>query len=93
MRKYEVVFVFSPEEEHYKSGLELVKKEFSRVGMEILKEEDLGTKSLAYPIANEVTGHYYCFNVDAEPNSIADLERPFKLAKEILKHLFVRSGS
>lgn len=90
MRNYEAVFIFRPEEDVYKKGLELMREELKKAEAVISKEEDMGIRELAYPIKKEANGHYHCFYIEGKPESIAGLDRTIRLTKEVLKHLFVR---
>ena len=42
MRNYEAVFIFRPEEDVYKKGLELMREELKKAEAVISKEEELG---------------------------------------------------
>ncbi|MBN1685060.1 MAG: 30S ribosomal protein S6 [Spirochaetales bacterium] len=90
MRAYEAVFVFRPEEELYKQGIELVKNEFSRSEVTITKEEDVGTRDLAYPVKKETRGHYYFFEAQIDPFKINDMSKAVKLMDPVLRHLFIK---
>ncbi|MBI9101373.1 MAG: 30S ribosomal protein S6 [Spirochaetales bacterium] len=90
MRNYEAVFIFLPEDESYKSGLEAVKEELKKAEAVISKEDDMGTRELAYPIKKETRAHYYCFYAEIKPEAIIGIEKAVKLNKNVLKYLFVR---
>lgn len=90
MRSYEAVFIFRPEEDVYTKGLELMKEELKKAEAVVSKEEDLGVRAFAYPIKKENRGHYHCFYIEGNPESISGLNRTIRLTKEVLKHLFVR---
>jgi small subunit ribosomal protein S6 len=90
MRNYEVVFIFRTEADAYNSGLEKVKKEFTEIGANIVKEDDMGDRELAYQIKKESRGHYYLFNLELEPDSILKIEKDLKLMNEVLKFMFVK---
>lgn len=90
MRNYEVIFIFRTEADAYNGGLAKVKEEFSKAGANIVKEDDMGDRELAYQIKKESRGHYYFFNVELEPDSIIKIEKDLKLFNEILKFMFVK---
>lgn len=90
MREYEAIFVFRPEEELYKQGLELIKAEFNRVNAKIVKEEDIGARDLAYMVKKETRGHYHLFETEMDPLTINDFSKAVKLMDPVLKHLFVK---
>jgi small subunit ribosomal protein S6 len=90
MRKYEAVFVFRPEDEIYKQGKLLVQDEFSKAGASIEKEDDMGSRELAYQVKNENRGHYHCYEAQIEPEKITELTAAIRLMDPVLKCLFVR---
>ncbi len=90
MRNYDAVFIFRTEADAYKGGLEKVKEEFSKVGAVITKEDDMGDRELAYLIKKESRGHYYLFDVQLAPDSIAKIDKAVKLFNEVLKFMFVK---
>ncbi len=50
----------------------------------------MGKKKLAYPIKKYAEATYLLFNFEAEPESIKELERVYRITDEILKHIVVR---
>ena len=90
MRNYEAVFVFRAEDELFKQGKTLVQEAFVNAKVEIQKEEDMGSRDLAYPIGQETRGHYYFYGIQADPQCLAELSQATKLIDPVLKHLFVR---
>jgi len=90
MRNYEAVFIFKPEDEQFKSGLESIRGEMKNAEAVISKEEDMGVRELAYPIKKETRGHYFCFYAQIKPENIINIEKMAKLEKDVLKYLFVR---
>lgn len=93
MNDYEMTFVLYAEEERFKNGKEQVKKELEQVGAKIEKEEDLGDRSLAYPIKKEERGHYLYFETQISPEKVSDLDKSLKLATDVLKYLFIRKDN
>lgn len=91
MRKYEFVSIFKTKEDNYGKGLEAVKALLTEAGAEILKEEDMKDRQLAYPIKKEDRGHYHFFLINLDGSKIAEIEESLKLREELLKHLFVRT--
>ena len=90
MRNYEAVFVFRPEDEIYNRGRQLVQEEFSKAGVSIVKEDDMGSRELAYKVKNEDRGHYFCYEAQIEPEKITELTAAIRLMDPVLKCLFVR---
>ncbi len=89
MRNYEFTVIFDANEEKTTAGMEFVLKTFADAGVEIAKQEDMGVKILAYPIKKQDKGHYFYFEMKADPASIRGFEQQFLLSAPILKFLFV----
>lgn len=90
MRAYEAIFVFRPEDEIYKQGLQLIKSELDRAEAKIIKDEDIGARDLAYMVKKESRGHYHFFEAEIDPLKINDISKAVKLIDPVLKHLFVK---
>ena len=90
MRNYEAVFVFSPDDDKFKAGLEFVREELKKVNAQVTKEEDMGLKELTYIVKKETQGHYFCFYAQIDPESVITIDKAAKLQKNVLKYLFVR---
>jgi small subunit ribosomal protein S6 len=90
MRQYELVTIFQPEDEQFRQGKEAVKAALTSHGAEILKEDDMGDRELAYSIGKKPRGHYILYTMNFEQAQIVPVEKVFKLDTNILKYLFVR---
>ncbi|MBN1410339.1 MAG: 30S ribosomal protein S6 [Spirochaetales bacterium] len=90
MRKYEAIFIFRPEENNLAQGKAAVQTEFKNSGINIIKENDMGLKTLAYDIKKNDKGHYINFEIESEPDKIKPLDKIFKLNNEILKFVFFK---
>ena len=90
MRKYEAMCVFRADAETFKQGVETVRQELVDLGATIDREEDMGQRTLAYPIQKELQGHYYYFVVDMDPEVAHRTEKPMRLKKELLRFMMVR---
>ena len=90
MNKYEATFILYSEDERFKKGLDSVKAELSKIGAKIQKEEDLGIRELAYLIKKESRGHYFYFELGAEPAGVGSIDKNLNLNIDLLKYLFVR---
>lgn len=90
MRTYEFTVIFKPNDEDVTKGKELINTGFKDHAVAVTKEESLGVRFLAYPIKKSEKGHYYYYELEAEPNEIAALDRSFKLMAPVLKFLFVK---
>ena len=89
MRDYEFTVIFNANDEMTEQGLEIVSKALAAAGAQIAKQEDMGVKNLAYTIKKQDKGHYYYYELSADPQSINKMTADFLLETPILKHLFV----
>jgi small subunit ribosomal protein S6 len=90
MRQYELVVVLPSEEDAFKKGKESVAADLAQFNAAEIKEEDMGDRPLAYPILKKERGHYLLYKMNLDPQSVAPLERAFKLNTSILKYLLVK---
>ena len=90
MRNYELVLVLRPslKEADLKKVLDSVKGWIDK--LKITKEEDLGTKTLSYPIKKETSGLYISWQLEGETVP-SDLERRILANDNIIRHLFLRT--
>ena len=56
------------------------------IGATVGRVEKWGRRKLAYPILKKADGYYTLVEMTAEPQTIAELDRKFILADEILRH-------
>ncbi|MDC7126097.1 MAG: 30S ribosomal protein S6 [Spirochaetales bacterium] len=90
MRNYEAVFIFRTEADAYNGGLEKVKEALKKAGANIVKEDDMGDRELAYQIKKESRGHYYFFELELTPDVIVKIESDIKLFNEVLKFMIIK---
>ena len=50
----------------------------------------MGKKRLAYEIKKQREGYYVLFNFEADPSSISELERNYRISDEIMKFIVVK---
>lgn len=89
MKKYELTFIFDSNEEMNTKGLELVENEFSTNQVEIIKHDDMGVRSLAYPIKKQDKAHYHYYELNCDPSVVNTMSATFRLMQPIMKFLFV----
>jgi ribosomal protein S6 len=58
--------------------------------LKIVKENEVGQKSLAYKIKREINGYYFDFALEGE-NVSADFEKKLLENDNILRHLLLRT--
>lgn len=90
MRKYELMIVFSTEEDKFKASSEAVRSVLANFGATIDKEESYGDRDLTYIIDKQKRGRFVLFTINANPAKIDEIEKQFKLTKNLLKYLFVK---
>lgn len=91
-RYYETIFILRPtlNDQEISESIESYRNLLQREGAEILSEEDLGKKKLAYLIRNFQNGHYALFQYRSGADAVRELERTFKISEDILRYLTVR---
>lgn len=90
MRKYELMTVFSTEEDKFKAVSDAVRSVLANFGAKIDKEESYGDRDLTYVIEKQKRGRFVLFTVSANPAKITEIESQFKLTQNLLKWLFVK---
>ncbi|MFY9198980.1 MAG: 30S ribosomal protein S6 [Acutalibacteraceae bacterium] len=87
-RNYEAMLVFSLKNGE-ESAQELVAKfkELVENNGTIEKFDDWGKRRLAYPINDELDGHYVLINYSAAPEFPAEFERVLKITDGVLRFL------
>ena len=88
MRTYEAMCVFRAEDDSFTRGRDAVRNELTKLEATVAKEEDMGQRSLAYPIKGVHQGHY--FVVEMDPEKAHQAEESVKLLDELLRFMMVR---
>ena len=91
MNKYESVVIIDPavEEDKVKELSQKFKEIINNDG-KVEKVEELGKKKLAYEIKKFSEATYMLFNFESNPNSIAELERVYRITDDIIKFIVVK---
>ena len=90
MRVYELVLVAKPSltealRKKMIAGIKALLKD-----LKIVKENEVGQKTLAYKIKKEINGFYFDFTLEGE-NIPADFEKKLLENDNILRHLLLRT--
>jgi small subunit ribosomal protein S6 len=64
----------------------LIEKE----GGTVVRMDDIGRKTLAYPIEKKTEGYYVLFEIEGSGQEIAELERRMRVNDMILRYMTVR---
>jgi small subunit ribosomal protein S6 len=90
MRNYEAACIFRAEEDKFRPAKEEVQKVLTELGADSLKENDMGVRTLAYQIENELQGHYVVFEFKMDPATAHQIEDRVKYFTDLLRILVVR---
>ena len=92
MRAYEVMYIIRPDldEEQTNAVIEKFKSLIENNGGEITKLDKWGKRKLAYEIKHSREGFYVLILLNGEPNTVAELDRVFRITDEVLKHIILR---
>lgn len=91
-RTYEVMYIVDPEtpvdkiEKLNEAVGSLVEKE----GGTVVRLDDIGQRTLAYPIKKRLEGHYVLFEIDGSGQEIMELERRMRVNDMIMRYITVR---
>ena len=91
MNKYESVIIINPnlEGEALKALIEKFSNLINKNG-KVDSIEEVGLKKLAYEIKKNKEGYYVVFKFEANPESIAELERVYRITDEVIKFIVVK---
>ncbi|MBV9957098.1 MAG: 30S ribosomal protein S6, partial [Acidobacteria bacterium] len=69
---------------------ETLQQTITDLGGTITKNEDMGRRTLAYPIGRKNEGHYVLFEIEGSGREIAELERRMRVNDQVLRYITVR---
>ena len=91
MKNYEALFVLRPDqEESIKKVTALITDSIKKNKGKILKEDNWGKRTLAYPIEKHREGVYYKLNFSIGSLLIETLNKAYKLNSGILRTLIIK---
>jgi len=85
--------VFRVEDEVFQRGKDAVRAELIKLGATVTKEEDMGQRTIAYPIKDQNQAHYFYFVVEMDPEKAHQVEDAVRLFDELLRFMMVRQES
>ncbi|MBB6634053.1 30S ribosomal protein S6 [Cohnella thailandensis] len=91
MRNYELMYIIRPDVDQ--ETVQAVVEKFQGIivnGGEIVKQEVLGKKRLAYEINKHRDGTYVLVQFTSDSAVVNELERVLKITDEIIRHMIVR---
>jgi len=87
-RSYSGLFIITPEkQEEISSVTESIKNVISENSGNVVNENMMGKRALAYPIKKQAEGVYYDIKFTAVPGAIAKMLRLFRINTDILRTL------
>lgn len=91
MPQYETTFILTPtlSVEEAKATFEKFLNVAKEGGATIIHTEELGLKTLAYPIKKKTSGYYFYFEFQAPGTLISKLEREYQIDTNVLRFLTV----
>ena len=90
MRHYEIVFLVHPDQSEQVAGMvERYKALIEGNGSIVHRSEDWGRRQLAYPIKDIHKAHYVLFNIEADQNTLDELESAFRFNDAVLRHMIM----
>ena len=91
-RTYEVMYIIDPETAADKITKlnDAVGKLIKKEGGEVVRMDDIGMKTMAYPIEKKTEGHYVLFEIEGSGQEIAELERRMRVNDMIMRYITVR---
>jgi small subunit ribosomal protein S6 len=86
------MYIVDPETPVEKIGKlnEAVGKLITKEGGEVVTMDDMGIRTLAYPIQKKTEGHYVLFEITGSGQEIAELERRMRVNDMIMRYITVR---
>jgi small subunit ribosomal protein S6 len=89
LRNYETVFVITPvlSEEQLQETIGKFRSFLQENKAEIVHEDKIGLKKLAYPIQRKSTGVYHLFEFRATPDVIGRLETEYRREEKVIRFL------
>ncbi|HOK56771.1 MAG TPA: 30S ribosomal protein S6 [bacterium] len=92
LRNYELCFLIKADlpEEEFNKEVDFIERVLLREGAEIVKKDNLGRKTLAYPIKKKEEAIYYLFYIKTKPENISKIESNFYRRENILRYLILQ---
>ena len=91
MNKYESIIIVNPNVDE--AGLKALEEKFTgliNANGKVESVENIGKRKLAYDIKKFSEATYMLFNFEADPASIAELERVYRITDDVIKYIVVK---
>lgn len=92
MRNYENLVIVKPTltAEEIQESLKAIQEVITSNGGEIATTDDMGMRKLAYPIEKNDRGFFQVIYYSAEPSSISEIERRFRINEDLLRFVTIK---
>jgi len=90
LRKYEIMLIFNSDKDSIETNKTFVTTTLSNNNFKVIEEKNIGLRDLAAPINKKNKGHYYLYTVETDNKNFLEMEKAFKLHKELLRYFIVR---
>ena len=90
MSHYEIVFVVDPQLDKESKLFEKCLEKIKSINGISHRSEDIGLRTLAYPINDKNTGHYFLLNFECDPKNLKEIESLFKFDESIMRSSLVK---
>ena len=90
MNHYEIVFVVDPQLDRESKLFEKCLEKIKSINGITHRSEDIGLRTLAYPINDKNTGHYFLLNFECDPKNLKEIESLFKFDESIMRSSLVK---
>ena len=89
LRNYETTFVLTPvlSAEQQQEVIDKFRNYLQEKKAEIIHEDGIGLKKLAYPIQHKTTGVYHVFEFKTTPELISGLETEYRRDERVIRFL------
>lgn len=92
MNRYDTTFIVNPQvgDEGINASVKEVTDLITSFKGEVLRENRIGSRRLAYPIQRQSHGYFVSLIYDGPAEVLKELEKRFKLGESYLRHLTIR---
>lgn len=85
MKNYELALIIKDKESKTAEVLNKVKEQLTSKNVKINKEDNWGSRKLAYPIKREENGYYSFLNITGDYQDISTVEKSLQINDNILR--------
>lgn len=91
MRRYDTTFILNPQigDDRIDASVKTITTIISNGNGEVLRENRMGSRRLAYDIERQSHGYYVCLIHESAPAVIKELDSHFTLSDDCLRHLTI----